>query len=467
MVRNASAEGKPQGAGARPSAPASSGSAQPTQRMHQKSGTPVETLRIEGFAHDGRGVARRNGKAVFVDGALPGEEVNVRVRRQRSSHDEAELLGIISPSPDRMPPPCPHAGRCGGCALQHLATAAQLAAQHQRLADALSRIGKLAPEHWLPPEASASWGYRSRARLSIARESVGGRVSVGFLQEESTRVETIDACGVLVPALAALPGLLRDVVASLEGPVIPREAWLAAGDDSAAIAFCSTGKLAPADRERLLAFGASRNLQIGFGTRVGQRERRWESPAPRLEYSPGEGIRLCHAPWDFTQANPVINRLLVSRVLALLAPGPDEAVLDFFCGIGNFSLPLARYAKKVLALESSATQVATATANAEANGIGNCAFRESDLFDEASLRELPRKEYPLAVLDPPRAGAALLCQNLRALGVRRLVYVSCDTATLARDAKHLHAQGYRLKSAGVFQMFPHTAHVESLALFQR
>jgi len=435
--------------------------------MHQKPGTPVETLRIEGFAHDGRGVARRNGKAVFVAGALPGEEVSVRLRRQRSSHDEAELLGIDSPSPDRVTPPCPHAGRCGGCALQHLTPAAQLAAQQQRLADALSRIGKLAPERWLPPEASASWGYRSRARLSIARESGGGRVSVGFLPEESTRVEPIDACGVLVPALAALPGLLRDVVASLEGPVIPREAWLAAGDDSAAIAFCSTAELATADRERLLAFGASRNLQIGFGTRVGRQQRRWESPAPCLDYSDGEGIRLCYAPWDFTQANPAINRLLVSRVLALLAPGPDDAVLDFFCGIGNFSLPLARHASKVLALESSATQVATATANAEANGIGNCAFREMDLFDEASLRELPHKEYPLAVLDPPRAGAALLCQNLRTLGVRRLVYVSCDTATLARDANYLHAQGYQLKSAGVLQMFPHTAHVESLALFQR
>ena len=467
MVLNAGAEGKPQGAGALPSAPASSGSHQQTPRMQQKPGTPSETLRIEGFSHDGRGVARRNGKAVFVANALPGEEVRVRVWRQRSSHDEAELLGIISPSPDRVSAPCPHAGRCGGCALQHLAPAAQLAAQQQRLADALSRIGKVAPEDWLPPEASAPWGYRSRARLTLSRASGGSGVSAGFLQVGSTRVEPIDTCGVLVPALAALPRLLGEVVTSFAGPVLPREAWLAAGDDSAAIAFCSTGKLAPADRERLLAFGASRNLQIGFGTRVGQQERRWESPAPRLEYSPGEGIRLSHAPWDFTQANPAVNRVLVSRVLALLAPGPDEAVLDFFCGIGNFSLPLARHARKVLALEASATQVATATANAKANGIGNCAFRVLDLFDGASMRELPRKEYPLAVLDPPRAGAPLLCQNLRSLGVHRLVYVSCDTATLARDARHLHAQGYRLKSAGVLQMFPHTAHVESVALFQR
>ncbi len=422
---------------------------------------------IEGLAHDGRGVARRAGKAVFVPGALPGEDVCIRIVRSRSSHDEATLVSINNPSPDRVEPPCPHAGACGGCTLQHFSPSAQLRAQQQRLADALTRIGKVSPAHWMESVSADPWAYRSRARLSVAQDGRSGRVRVGFLREDSAQVEDVEHCAVLVPALAHLPALIRDALSALEGPVLPEEVWLASGDDGSAVAFCSRRTLSAADRGRLTALGRSLGLLTGFGTLEPGGRRHWESPAPRLRYAPETGITLAFAPWDFTQANRVVNRALVSRVIDLLAPGPEDGVLDFFCGIGNFTLPLARRAGRVMGLESNAEQVACAIENASANRLPGCEFRVIDLFGEDAIRALPKKGFGLAVVDPPRGGAAVLCAGLRKFDLRRIAYVSCDAATLARDARQLCAHGFRLERAGVLQMFPHTSHVESLALFVR
>jgi len=429
--------------------------------------TPQEIVRIDGLAHDGRGVARRKGKAVFVAGALPGEDVTIRLLRERNSHDEAVLVSVIGASADRMAPPCPHARNCGGCNLQHLAPQAQLASQQQRLADTLKRIGNLAPKHWMAPVSSGPWHYRSRARLAVTRNRQDGTVELGFRREESTRIEPIEECPVLVPELSTLPARMRETLQSLQGPVLPQEIWLAAGDDGIALGFCSRSTLSTQDRSILRGLGEELEAQTGFGVLTSPHVRHWETPAPQLHYSPEPGVRLAFAPWDFTQANRAVNEALVERVIEVLAPTTDDAVLDLFCGIGNFSLPLARRARRVLGIEGSAAQVTAAEENARANGVDNAAFLAADLFRPESLQTMPRKTFSLAVIDPPRAGAALLCENLHTLGLRRIAYVSCDAATLARDARTLSAKGFRLLSAGVLQMFPHTSHAESLALFAR
>ncbi len=425
------------------------------------------TVRIEGIAHDGRGVARRDGKAVFVAGALPGEDVDIRLTRTRGSHDEAVMVSVLRASPDRVTPPCPHAGACGGCNLQHVSPLAQLASLQQRLVDTLARIAKVRPGAWMEPVASLPWHYRSRARLAVMRSTRDGSLAVGFRQEESSRVEPITECRVLVPTLSGLPARLQCGLASLDGPAMPSEIWLAAGDEGVGIGYCSRQALSCEDRERLMSLSAELGASCGFGTLQGRQVRHWESPAPQLHYSPEAGLHLGFAPWDFTQANREVNAVLVSRVLDALAPTDRDDVLDFFCGIGNFSLPLARRARQVLGIEGSAAQVSTARANAERNAITNCEFSAADLFQPGSLRLPKGRKFTLALLDPPRVGAAELCGHLRSLGLLKVAYVSCDAATLARDAKTLCAQGFRLSTAGVLQMFPHTSHAEILAVFER
>ncbi len=435
--------------------------------MTQPPSSQTDIVHIEGLAHDGRGVARRAGKTVFVGGALPGEEVAIRTLRVRDRHDEALLTSIIRPSPERVTPSCQHAGACGGCALQHLAPSAQLAAHRQRLSDVLTRIGKVSPKRWLEPVESTAWHYRSRARLAVTRDPGSKAVQIGFRREDSTIIESIAQCPVLVPELASLPGALREVLQTLSGASLPQEIWLSAGDDGIGMGFCSQKALPAHDRERLADFARSLGAVYGFGVQGTSQSPRWESPAPQLHYSPEPGLSLGFAPWDFTQANREVNARLVERVIELLAPTPADAVLDLFSGIGNFSLPLARRTARVLGVEGSVQQVATAKENAIANGIANCDFRVADLFSAEGVNGFRRNDHRLAVLDPPRAGAALLCDRMASLGVKRLVYVSCDAATLARDAQRLCSTGFKLHAAGVLHMFPHTAHAESLALFAR
>jgi 23S rRNA (uracil1939-C5)-methyltransferase len=290
---------------------------------------------------------------------------------------------------------------------------------------------------------------------------------VGFRREESAHLEPLEHCPVLVPALAPLPAKLRRGLESLSGPAIPHEIWLAAGDEGIGIGFCFRQTVGETQRAQLQALGAALGAQTGFGTQSAREPPRWESPPPQLHYSPEEGSTLAFAPWDFTQANRDVNRRLLASVIELLSPGPEDQVLDLFCGIGNFTVPLARRAAAVLGVESSAEHLDTARANAARNGLNNCSFERADLFSTDAVAALPRNRYRLAVLDPPRAGAAAVCAQARALGLRGIVYVSCDTATLARDAALLREGGFKLQAAGVLDMFPQTAHAESLALFTR
>jgi 23S rRNA (uracil1939-C5)-methyltransferase len=428
---------------------------------------PSAELEILDLSHDGRGVARFDGKTVFVAGALPGERVRAQFIRHHSRHDEARTLELLRSSGARAAPPCPHYGRCGGCNLQHLDPAAQLEAHGHQLEQTLLRLGRLRPRRWLDPVGSAPWGYRSRARLAIVRDTASGAIHLGLREERSHRVEALADCAILEPVLARLLHPLAAALAALEAPSLPREAWLAAGDRGYAVALGCSAPLPPADRARLAALAAELHFALRLGTLDGKAGCNWEPATPTLGYAPAEGLRLAFEPWHFTQANPAVNRALVRSVLRELAPQPADRVLELYCGLGNFSLPLAREVAELTGIEGDAALVECARANALANGCANAEFLRADLG--SAPREAPwsQRRWDLVLLDPPRSGAPALAGILARSGARRIAYVSCDAATLARDAARLAALGLRLEAVGVFDMFPQTSHFESLALFQR
>jgi 23S rRNA (uracil1939-C5)-methyltransferase len=425
------------------------------------------TLEVVGLSHDGRGVARADGKTVFVDGALPGEVVRCRVVRSRPRFDEARLLELVRGAPERTEPRCVHYGRCGGCALQHLSSAAQLAARERQLADALSRIAGLVPRAWLPPVASPPYGYRSRARLALHWDSRQRRVTLGFRRPGSRDIEPVDGCAVMVPDLAELVGPLAALIATFAQPARVRELWLASGEPGLALAAACAAALEPRDREALADFCAARDIVLHLGSSDAPGSAvNWVAGGPPLGYAPAEGLRLEFNPWQFTQANRGVNRALVEAVIALLQPRAGDRVLDLFCGLGNFSLPLARLAGHVTGIEGDAQMVECARGNARRNALANTEFLHADLAALPGGSAWARARYDLVVLDPPRSGASALMPALARLRVRRIAYVSCDAATLARDAALLCARGdWTLAHAGVLDMFPQTAHFETLAVF--
>jgi len=427
-----------------------------------------DTLEVAGLSHDGRGVARRDGKTVFVAGALPGEQVRCRVTHGKTRFDEARLLEVLRASPERRTPHCPHFGHCGGCTLQHLSSAAQLAAHQQQLASALERIARLQPGAWLAPVASEPYGYRARARLAVAWDPGARRVALGFRRGASRVVEPLGACPVLAPAASALIAPLAALIATLAAPGRVRELWLATGEPGLALGVACAPDLDAPDRGRLQALAAGHGAVLHFGRAATDGSAtQWTEGGPPLRYAtaPG-GPALEFQPWHFTQANRAVNRALIEAVLSQLAPGASDRVLELFCGLGNFTLPLAAHAAAVTGVEGDAALLDWARRNARANGLGNTEFVAADLAVAPRGAAWARARYDLVLLDPPRSGAAALLPALARLGARRIAYVSCDAATLARDAAVLCARGaWSLTHAGVFDMFPQTAHFESLAIF--
>ncbi len=437
----------------------------------QAHGAPADsaTAAVESLSHDGRGVARLGGKVVFIEGALPGETVRFRVQRRRKSYDSAQLLEVLAASPDRVTPPCPHFGVCGGCSLQHLHAPAQLLAKQRQLADNLARIGKVEPAAWLAPLTGPAWGYRRRARLGVRLVPKKGGVLVGFRERRRSFITPLTQCPVLDPRLAALLPALRELVGALSCPERIPQIEAAAGDDATALVVRHLVPLSDTDRARLRAFAVRHGVQLLLQPGGPESIVALEPALPRpLSYRLAAHDTLIEfGPADFVQINAQVNAQMVTQALALLAPQPGEQVLDLFCGLGNFTLPLARRCARVLGIEAEAAAVVAARANAARNGITNAEFRVANLYDETAP-EPPWGAYRAdkLLLDPPRTGAMQAIKQLHAPLPQRLVYVSCNPATLARDAGYLvHVLGYRLASAGVLDMFPHTSHVESMALF--
>ncbi len=452
---------------------------------------PIEAA-IESLAHDGRGIARVEGKTVFVHGALAGERVEFRLTRRLRRHDEALVTEVLEPSAQRVEPRCAHFGVCGGCALQHMEPAAQIENKQAILADVLQRIGGLAPVRWLPPLAAeqddAHWGYRRKARLGVRWVPKKGRVLVGFRERGSSFIADVRRCEVLHPAVGLR---LEELARLIEGLSIRErlpQIEVAQGDGPVVLVLRVLDTPSAADCDRLLSFA----LETGFHVYLQEGGVETVRPLPgqgiELSYSlPNQGLTLAFEPTDFTQVNLELNRRMIDQALRLLDPQPDERVLDLFCGIGNFTLPLARHARELVGVEGDAGLVARAEANAARNGIGNVRFFAADLYApvqshrdaqtgaRAGAQAVPLSSAPWfdplfdkALLDPPRSGALDVLDGLAASGVSRVLYVSCYPATLARDAAKLVGElGFRLEAAGAMDMFPHTAHLEAMALFER
>jgi 23S rRNA (uracil1939-C5)-methyltransferase len=424
---------------------------------------------IVGMGHDGRGIARVDGKATFIHGALPGETVTFRYLNRRRSHDEGQVVSVIHPSVDRVEPRCAHYGVCGGCSLQHLEPAAQVRAKQAVLVDNLRQIGRVEADSVLPPIVNDSpWGYRRKARLGVKDVARKGKVLVGFRERGSSFVADVDRCHVLHPRVGELLPALSALVESLSVSRRLPQIEVAMDDERCVLILRLLDALSDQDAQRLEAFQAANDV-VFYLQPGGPETVRPLSTAVDLHYSlPDHAVSLGFLPGDFTQVNTEINRRMIGRALELLDLQPGDRVLDLFCGIGNFTLPIARRCAQATGVEGDAGLVARARANAGRNAIGNADFHAADLYGELRAEPWMDRRFDKALLDPPRSGAFEVLDLLPRLGVGRLVYVSCYPGTLARDAGELvNRHGYRLVSAGVMDMFPHTAHVESIALFQK
>ena len=426
---------------------------------------------IESLDHEARGVTRLDGKTVFVEGALPGECVEYASYRRKPSYELARTLQILASSPQRETPRCPHFGVCGGCSMQHLDPQAQVAAKQRLLEDNLWHLGRIKADQLYAPIYGQPWGYRYRARLSVRLVPKKGGGLVGFHEKRSSYVADMKQCEILPSHLSAMLLPLRELIGALSIRDRLPQIEVAIGERMTALVLRILEALDPAD-EALLRDFADRHAVVFYLQPQGPATayRFYPLDGPQLSYRlPDFAVEHAFLPTEFTQVNHAINRVLVRRALALLDPQAGERIADMFCGLGNFTLPIARSGARVLGVEGSAELVRRATENAAANGLDILAeYRLANLFETTPDSLAALGCFDKMLIDPPREGALELIKSFDADGPRRIVYISCSPATLARDAGILVAQKhYRLRGAGVVNMFPQTSHVESIALFER
>ena len=427
---------------------------------------PLEAV-VTGLSHEGRGIVPVDGKTVFVHGALPGERVIFRYTRTHRRFDEGVAIEILDAAPDRVAPACAAYSVCGGCSLQHMQSERQIAFKESVLLELFQRFGEVAPETVLPPLRDAVWGYRRKARLAVKQVPGKGRVLVGFRERGSPFVADMRACEVLDPRVGHRLEELSALVGGLGIADRIPQIEVAIGDEDVTLVFRNLSPPGAQDLQELAAWGRTRGIQIYLQPGNESTITPVWPESPELTYSTGD-VRLHFLPTDFTQVNAGINRQMLARAMELLAPRPEDRILDLFCGIGNFSLPLARCAGEVAGVEGEESLVRRARENATLNCIGNAAFHVADLSKPVDHLPWARSAFSKVLLDPPRTGAADILPQVADLGAKRILYISCNPATLARDAGALvHDHGYLLRQAGVMDMFPHTAHVESIALFER
>ena len=453
-----------------------------TREVKRAEAQSDEWLKVESIDLEAQGVAHNlEGKVVFIDGALPGELVQAHVSRRKNNWEQGAMSALRRESSQRVRPECPYFGTCGGCKMQHFHVGAQVATKQRALEDALWHLGKVKAEQLLRPIEGPAWGYRYRARLSVRFVPKKGKVLVGFHERKSSFVADMESCKVLPPHVSALLMPLRELVAGMDQRDRLPQIELAVGDDVTALVLRHLDPLTDADRQRLRDFGAARGVQWWLQAKGPDTVHRLDEGGAPLAYAlPEFGMTMPFRPTDFTQVNPHINRVLVTRALRLLDARPHERVIDWFCGLGNFTLPVATQAREVLGIEGSEALVQRSRENAALNGLaGKTSFVARNLFEltPADLAGFGAADKWL--VDPPREGAFALAKALADLigdpalapdfvAPGRIVYVSCNPATLARDAEVLvHQAGYRCTAAGAVNMFPHTAHVESIAVFER
>ncbi|MGS5086647.1 23S rRNA (uracil(1939)-C(5))-methyltransferase RlmD [Hydrogenophaga sp. A37] len=451
---------------------------------------PDGWLAVESLDIDAQGIARRpDGKVVFIDGALPFETVSVNVHRKKNNWEAGVVTAIHRESSQRVRPGCPnfglHEGSCGGCKMQHLHEAAQVAVKQRVLEDNLWHLGKVKAEMLLRPIEGPAWGYRYRARLSVRHVHKKGVVLIGFHERKSRYVADMKVCHVLPPHVNAMLMPLRDLIFGMDARETCPQIELACGDEVTALVLRHLEPLSDGDQARLRAFAAQHGVQWWLQSKGPDTVKLLDADVPQLSYSlPEFGITMPFKPTDFTQVNPHINRVLVSRALRLLDAQKNERVIDWFCGLGNFTLPIATTAREVLGIEGSETLVARSRENLGLNQRGRAQplaptqFAARNLFEMTPELLVGDGVADKWLVDPPREGAFALAKTLADLHLqpelrgswtppKRIVYVSCNPATLARDAGLLvHQAGYRCTTAGVVNMFPHTAHVESMAVFE-
>ena len=426
---------------------------------------------IESLDHDGRGITRLDGKTIFVEGALPGECVEYSSYRKKPSYEVAQTLRVTKVSGDRVTPRCPHFGVCGGCSMQHFDATAQVAAKQRVLEDNLWHLGRLKPEQLFPAIYGVPWGYRHRARLSVRYVAKKGGVLVGFHEKKSGYVADMRQCEVLPPHLSALLVPLRHLVVQLSIRDQLPQIEVAVGDQTTVLVLRIMAPLKPADEVLLREFADQHRVVFYLQTKgPATAQLFYPLDAPALSYClPEYDVEHFFSPTEFTQVNFAINRVLVRRAMNLLAPQAGERVADMFCGLGNFTLPIARSGASVVGIEGSADLVRRAAENAAANGLaGRVEYRVANLFEATPETLAALGHFDKMLIDPPRDGASELVSAFGDDAPKRIVYVSCSPSTLARDAAILvNQKGYHFRGAGVVNMFPNTSHVESIALFER
>lgn len=426
---------------------------------------------IESLDHEARGIARQEGKAIFVDGGLPGETVEYASFRRKPKYELAHLVSVVRPSNARVEPRCPHFGVCGGCAMQHMDASAQLAVKQRVLEDSLWHIGRVRPETILPPIQGPVWGYRHRARLAVRNIPSKGGVLIGFHERKSSYIADIRRCEILPPHVSGLLMPLRALVAALSISESLPQIEVAVGERCTAVLFRVLASLTAKDEAVIRQFADAHGVVIYLQPKGPDSVYRfYPTSGPELSYTlPEFGLDMAFRPTDFTQVNHAVNQVLVRRALRLLDPQPGERIADMFCGLGNFTLPIARSGAQVVGVEGSAGLVQRGREAAVAHGLGERVdFGVANLFDCTPESLAALGHFDKMLIDPPREGAVELVRALGARAPKRIVYVSCNPATLARDAAVLVSQhGYRFVSAGAVNMFPHTAHVESVAVFER
>lgn len=444
------------------------------KRRHRR-GKPLPTepveITIDSLSHEGRGVGRIEGKTVFVDRALPGETVQMNYTFQRGKFDEGKTISVENPNPQRVSPPCEHFSVCGGCSMQHLSTDAQIAHKQSILAEQLKHFANTTPNEWLAPLQADLQAYRRKARLGVRYVIKKERTLIGFREKYSNYLADIEKCPVLVTQVSDLLEPMSKLIDGMDSRLFIPQIEVACGDEQTALIVRHLQPISEKDHAAWVEFAKQHKVIIFLqpkGPKTVHRIWPIENKDAQLSYRLKEyDLEMLMEPLDFAQVNASINNLMIPMALELLDVQAEDNVLDLFCGLGNFTLPLATKVNTVVGVEGVQDMVDRATKNAVHNQLENVKFYQADLASDLSDKEWVERQYNKILIDPARSGALEVIANIVKFNPQKIVYVSCNPATLARDTGELIKSGYKLVKAGVMDMFPHTTHVESIALFEK